>query len=1042
MINKKTIFRILWGVGAVVLVTAMAVGDVIYSKNQTQIIGYLVPPIANKSGSTGDAKASGNALAEKIVGEGSVLVKNNGTLPLSKESTTKINLLGFSSVQWIYGGSGSGQVTPPDGNWDGDETIDLIKAFKNYGIETNSALTDYYKKYAPISHNNGTLNFNFDTNPYGFGLKEPSVSDSSYKALLDDSKNFSDTAVVVIGRQGGESEDFPKTQFKSKPTQTEDKSRHSLQISTEEEDLLKYAGQNYKNTIVIINSTNPFQLDFLDSINGLDSCLVVGTTGLKGANAIPKLVYGEINPSGRLADTLSYDFKSDINTNYFGYDGVSFYKNSKNVFGQTTNNSGYSNPSGLSYVDYAEGIYVGYRWYETAAVMGTFDGKTRQGLSDNDTEVTRKDYDAVVQYPFGYGLSYTDFTWDVLSVKDKDGKDVKDGYALSADTEVNLQVRVTNTGKVVGKDVVELYEVPPYYVGGIEKSAVNLVDFAKTSDIQPGANEVVTLTAKARDLASFDTYDLNKNGKSTYELDKGTYKLQLMDNAHTVAKVNFIGGTSNVDGVISLDAANDVILDKDPYTGTEIKPLFSGDTAMDGYSIDGNNAAAGNANIPYISRKDFKGLQYPLTKPTTARDMTQQMSDSIFWAGTNGDDYNKNASAWDKKTTDEFGDRIPSYGGKWGQAGDLKIAENGKPTDLGMKLGQPENFNDPQWDKLLDQVTYQEATSMVSYGHPYIQPLNSIGMPKLYNLDGPAQMAGYPGNQKDNMGVGFPGATTLGQTWNKTLAYEYGLAMGEEMNNHGETGYYGPAMNIHRNPFEGRSFEYISEDPRLSGKIAANLVKGGRDSGHTAFIKHFAVAEDETTRVSLYTWLTEQSLREIYLEPFRMAVEEGQANALMTSFNRIGATWVGGSVGLMQGVLRREWGFKGMIITDYAESPSYMNMDQTLRQGGTLGMATGLKFDYSEKASKRARQALRNAIKNNVYSWLNSQYSLQEYNKNPYNGKTIEAVTLTFQFDWVTPLLIDVNVVLGAAALGFLYFGVAYDFLPWNKGKKDKKEGK
>ena len=1029
---KKLARKITFSLLALAAVGTMIGADVAYKTFEADILGQLCPPIVDESAAS-VAKSSGMDLAKKIEEEGIVMVKNDGTLPLSTSNTEAINLLGYGNVQWIYGGSGSGRVLAESDKW--DDNIDLADALDEYGIDVNDDLLDYYKNYATVSHDIDSLNFNVDNTPYRFGLKEPDVNISEYATLLNQAVDFSDTAIVTISRQGGESEDMPTVQYKSKPSQKTDKERHSLQISQEEEDLLYFAQDNFENVIVVINSTNAFQLDFLADMPQIDACLIVGPTGEQGAMAIPKVLYGEVAPSGRLADTLAYDFTQNLNFNYTGFDGVSFYKNKDTEYGvgQTTNAGVTTRPS-LPYIDYVEDIYVGYRYYETADIEGMFKDETRSVTDASGAEKILKGYDAVVQYPFGYGLSYTSFDWEVISI------DVPSGATLTADSKINISVKVTNTGNVAGKEVVQLYQTPDYKAGGIEKSAVNLIGFEKTEVIKPGENETVRFEVSMRDFASYDAYDKNNNGKTTYEVDKGNYQLKFATNAHEVKTIDFLGGEKNVAGVLSYKVAEDIILDKDPVTNKTIDNLFTGTKAIDGVSVDGLGENGENADIEYVSRDDFKSLTGPIEQDSThdastGREMGAKTKEYVTFGGKDGKDQTK-ATAWDNATTDLFGNEVNDDEVLFGHSGSLQVADSkGVPTELGYQLGA--DYNDPQWTDVLNQVSYTEAMGMVNNAHPNCKGIASIGMPNLVNYDGPAQVGSF--TSASLRGVGFPADCVLAQTWNKTLAYEEGLSLGADMEAHGLTGFYGTAINIHRSPFGGRNYEYYSEDPILTGKLAAQVIKGVKDTGKMAFVKHFAVAETETSRDSLYTWLTEQALREIYLEPFRIVVEEGGANALMTSYNRVGALWAGGSTALLQGVLRGEWGFNGTIITDYSDNNQFMNLDETLRCGGDLGMSVSLKFAISASSTNRIKYALREAVHHTVFSYLNSKYALSEYNKHPYNGKEITSADTKESFNWVTPLVIDFNIILGVTAVCLVYFG-ALEGIGLDKVISKKKE--
>lgn len=1007
---------IAFSIASVALIGAMVAGDVVYNTFKESIFATLVPPKVDETAASA-TKAEGKELAEKIEGEGIVMLKNNGVLPLKKEEVKKVNILGFGAIQWIYGGSGSGRVLSTQGDNAWDEMVDIVDAFRDRGVQVNEDILSYYSQYASVNHDVGSLNFNMDNAPFTIGLKDPDVDESSYHTLLEESKSFSDTAVVVLSRQIGESEDMPTVQYKSKPSQSIDNNRHQLQVSEEEEKLLEYAGENFDRVIVVVNSTNAFQMDFLTYIKGIDALLTVGPTGEYGAKAIADVIFGDVNPSGKLADTLPYDFTKNLNFEYSGYQGVSFYSDNNLPYGiNQTTNAGVTRRPSLPYIDYVEGIYVGYRYYETADKEGTFENEVLASLDEKDQNIQLKGYDAVVQYPFGYGLSYTSFSWEVIALN------LPSNSHLKADSEIELTVQVTNEGTVPGKDVVEIYMTPEYKVGGIEKAEKNLVAFDKTEIIEPGKNQTLTFSIPMRSFASYDCYDKNGNGRTTYEIDPGTYQLSISSDAHNVATVDFLTGVKNAPGVLSYVFDDEVILDKDPVTGETIDNLFTGNKAVDGVSIDGIGDYGDDAEIPYVSRKDLKNIHNPISNPDSqgrGRAMGELTKDYILFSGANRQDKTK-INAWDNATEDEFGNPTTEDDSFFGLSGDMKVYNGNEVSDLGLELGA--DYDDERWESLLDQVTYNEANNMINNAHPRIAAINSIGMPSLYNLDGPSQCSSFAA--KETRGVGFPADCVLAQTWNKTLAYEMGLSLGQDMNAHGLSGNYGTAVNIHRSHFAGRNYEYYSEDPVLTGKMAAQVTTGVTQSGRLAFVKHFAAAETETSRDSLYTWMSEQALREIYIEAFRIIIEEGKCNALMTSYNRIGALWAGGSSALMLGVLRGEWGFNGTVITDYSDNNQYMNMDEAIRHGGDLGMAVSLVNTVSSSSSKRFKKAVRDAVHHTVWAWLNSQYELDQFNRNPYEGKTISSATTKYSWNWVEPAVLSLNIAIIASVVGMVYFGI------------------
>ena len=974
-----------------IVVAALTAGNIILHQPAISdaVTGFLCPPTADDS-SLDESNASSQELAAQVIKEGSVLVKNaKNVLPLNRTAINKVNVFGHGSVDWIYGGSGSGQVQPETG--DASLNVGILEALKQYGIAYNTELSDFYKSWLAPQGYGSTLNTNAASDY--FKVANPDISEYS-TSLLDKAKSFSDTAIVVLSRRSGESIDVPKVQYKFKGST--DNSRHYLEISTEEESMLKYVGKNFKNVIVLINSVNVMELTFLETIPGLDACLVVGGTGTRAASGIPSLLYGEVSPSGKLADTYAYELESNVNYNNVGFDGVVLYDNEgQGLYPQGVKlNSLPETSKGPMYSDYVEGIYVGYKWYETADVEGIWSGKSRKVLDESDKSITVNGYDAVVQYPFGYGLSYSHFEWTLSNVS------LKQGYAIEQDTQLEFTIQVLNNGAMPAKDVVELYLTAPYTDGEIEKSHVSLIGYEKTGTIEPGMYQEIKISVNAYDLASYDCYDKNNNGHKGYELDEGTYQFKFMTDSHNVKEMTVDGKKGA--GVVEYTVKSDINYDTNPLNGQKVENLFTGDNAIDGVSIDGSGANAGNQNISFISRSKF-----PQATPDRGprRKMTgQKLLDNNLFDSTE-------EKAWNEATVDGFGrpvDTTPVTFEK--KNGKVIYTETDGVTELGLKLGK--DYNDPEWNDVLDQLKRSEAVSMVGIGATGTPAVPSVGKPKLDDRDGPAQSLGFVSNVR--RGVGFPCAFVLAQAWNQRLNYEYGVAFGNEMAGVNLEGIFGFGCNIHRSPFGGRNFEYYSEDAFLSAKCAERSIYGLKTTGKYAFLKHFALAEGETCRDSYYPWLSEQALREIYLKPFQYAVERGGCVGLMTSYNRIGSVWCGGSEALLDGVLRTEWGFKGAVISDYSDHNQFMSLNHAIRHGGDLGMA--VKLSGSNTTGVRMDHALRDAVHNVLYMWLNAQYTATIANDDYVSSGTMGAVWV-----WWKPLIYDIDILVGFLSLVFAY---------------------
>lgn len=937
--------------------------------------------LCNSSELDSATREAGEALATQIEEEGIILTKNEGNvLPLATESK-KVNVFGWTATEWVPGGSGSGRVT---NNYAGSTLtpeVGLLEALEEAGVEYNTAITSMYEDFQKNREGwaSGTLNVNSQE---FYRLYEPSITDTAYytESMLVEAEAFSKIAIVALGRVAGESNDCASVQYKrvkkGGPIQT-DKSRSYLDISTEEQALLEYVGKRYEKVIVVINSTNVMNLGFMDSIEGLDACLIVGGTGIKAANGVVNVLYGKATPSGRTADTYAYDFKTSPAYWSTGDQGTQQYTNSAGMYpsNKGTVNGDDHYKKGVSYVDYVEGIYVGYKWYETADAEGYW--------ADVDNGFG-KGYEGVVQYPFGYGLSYTTFDWDVVNVTPKAG-------ALDVNGKISVQVRVTNTGAVKGKEVVQLYYTAPYTKGGIEKSSINLVAFAKTPiDVEPGESQLLTLTFDVRDMASYDSQGIKVSGGG-YLLEKGDYAIKLMKNAHELAEVD------RGEAVYTYTLAQDYIYTFDAYSDGVIHNHFTGENAIDGFSIDGSTSGE---NITFLSRNDFKGTFKSELAP--ARTMSQEMKDAHMYSM-------KDAEAWLAR---QKVDKLPTQGVE----GEEKIYEKGekgyKVTDLGLELGNPENYyNDELWDKVLDQITLREMITLTAHGYTKEEKLPSIGKDFwTQSVDGPNQIGSF----NKSPGTGYPNSTVLAQSWNTQLGKSFGLAIASEAMRLGYTGWYGPGINIHRTPFGGRNYEYYSEDPCLSGGMGASVVNGCLDGGVYCYMKHFAIYEQETCRDSLYTWMTEQTLRETYLDPFKTCIEDAGLTGMMSAYGRIGAKWAGGSEALLTELLRKEWGFNGAVITDYADHHEYMNGDQMLRAGGDLWMDGVSAGSYKMETSSGAMKVrLRDATKHILFMILNAEYRVANA-----TDDGIEINRANNVFAWWIPVLIGVDaIVVGICAV-------------------------
>lgn len=811
-------------------------------------------------------QGAANSLVEKIEAEGIVLLKNNGTLPLPAHGARplRVTLLGRTAADPVYGGSGSGSV-------DLSSVVDLKTALQVRGFELNETVYKELENFASYTTriSNTGAKIRVYTNPRANIVMDRPGSSTYYigempvqnysSAAINSFKNYQDAAIVVFGRGGGEGGDLSQDIKGFDPNY--EKGQHQLELNKDEKDLLALAKQHFENVIVLINSSSAMELGILENDPEIDSILWIGSPGQTGMYAVADVLKGTVNPSGRTVDIYPADFTRDptfVNFGNFKY---------RNLHRGNAIGDGY-------FVHYEEGIYYGYRYYETAAEEGFIN------------------YDEAVVYPFGFGLSYTSFDWELV-----------EQTLGSVDGTIVIKVKVTNTGSVAGKDVVQLYYAPPYYRGGIEKSSVVLADFAKTKLLQPGESDTVTLSIAVEDMAS---YDYKKH--RAYVLEAGDYTLRLQTDSHRL-KAGLPELTYHVDRTIVYKGNNHRQSDKIAVTNQfdDVSSLFV-DEPKAGFILN-------------MSRRDFAK-----TFPTAPVAEDYMANDDVI-------------AAFQPWEASEYGDPR------------VKMPRTGAQNGVSLIDLRGKDFNDPLWELFLDQINPKDIASIVVNSAYATEGIPSLGKPATVDLDGPAGISAFMGNIH---GTAYPSEVVIASTFNVDLAREMGRMVGNEALELGVNGWYAPAVNIHRSPFAGRNFEYYSEDPLLSGKLATAVVSGAADKGVYAFLKHFVLNDQETNRNNngLATWANEQAIREIYLKPFEMVVKKARttiryigdnkgtmmekeipaATALMSSFNRIGAVWTGGSVPLMQGVLRDEWGFTGVVISDFNLYP-HMFVNQGLMAG-------------------------------------------------------------------------------------------------------------
>ena len=899
--------------------------------------------------------AAQNEVGEALVAEGAVLLKNDNALPLDKGK--KVSCFSHSSVDIVYGSVGSGAI-------DSSSNPDLKSSLTDAGLSVNDKLWDFYAKGAGSGYKRQVPGV------AGGSDKSFKVNEAPWEKFGDTEtssfKSFGDAAIVVLSRTGGEGADWAQNMSHEYKTAEGDHNGF-LSLSDEEKTMLSEIGKLKKSgtfgrVIVILNSANAMETGFLDNADyGIDAALWIGNVGQKGLNAVGDILVGDVNPSGRLVDTYASCAKSAPAVENSG--DFSF-----------TNKTGVN--SGNKFLVEEEGVYVGYRYYETRyedCVLGNGKANSATGAFDSSAGWN---YAEEVLYPFGYGMSYTNFEYSGFEVNE------------NADS-FDLSVTVRNAGGRAGKDVVQFYFQSPYdeyeIQNKVEKPAIELCGFGKTAMLDKGASETVTAKVMKEDLRAYDYV----NAK-TYILSEGDYYFAFGTNAH--------------------DALNNVLAAK-------------GKTTADGMTANGNSSFTYKWNNPTLDKETYakdsvteNGISNLFAKASLdAYGIEQKVLSRSDWEGTYPTPYNgtyhstsKTLTATDAMITD-LKDEYKT------DASVTEMPKMGEKNDASLSEARGLTYGDDLYGKLLDQLTWDDMVLLVAtsgYGTPGIA---KIDKPATVDSDGPAGISGelYGGKS----GVGYAAQAVISSTWNVELIEKMGKMVGEDGLLLGAQGWYAPAVNIHRNAFSGRNYEYYSEDPFLSGVAAAATVKGAQAKGMYVYVKHFALNDQETNRIGVSTFAKEQAIREIYLEPFEIAVQQGGAHGIMSSFNRIGCQWTGASRELLTDVLRTEWGFDGHVVTDFSGlSSSYMRIETGLKAGNDCWLSTSSTYvDKLNAYKKDAAMAnwLRQACRRILYTVANSAAM------NPYiveSGITAKTVDV---LPWWQPTLVTIDVVLGLATAAF-----------------------
>ncbi len=892
---------------------------------------------------------AGNNLNVEIEGEGAVLLLNeDDALPIAKGS--KVSVFGKNSVNLVLSGSGSG-----GGSSEGSKTV--FDGLKAGGIEYNPTLKSFYES-AESGEGRSANPALGDTSSSSPTLKIGEAPVANYTTAVRNSfREYSDAALVVISRLGGESWDLPRLQNTAAGGI---EGNHYLRLDKNEYDLLDMVTARFDKVVILLNTLTSFQCDFIKEYNNtatdkrIDAVLWIGGPGKTGAEALGSLLNGDVNPSGKTTDIYSADFTKDPTYVNFGDNSQSNGDVKNTAFLNSEDAS--SALAGYNMITYEEGVYLGYRYYETRAYEELRANPSSQWYEEN------------VIFPFGYGLSYgTEFEQEITKAEG----------TFENGGSVTIEVKTTNNGTKAGKDVVELYVGKPYTMGGIEKSFVELADFAKTDTLAPGASQTFTFTVEAYDLASYDYNDANKNEFKGYELEAGDYTFYISSDSHVVE--NAYDTT-----VVTLGEGKDLKFENDPKTQNKVENRFTTND-YDDIQYRLSDVTVNNETRKGMSRTDFeRTFPTPLT-----------VADRVVKAETlNGYAEKDKLASFDHNNTAIAGKtEMPATGKTDSELVLHDLLNNGKVA-----------YDDARWDEILDKLTFSEMLGLVNDGAFKTLGIESVGKNLTNDGDGPIGFVNFmKGSATERIfanNTNFASEIVIGCTWNKDLAYRMGEIVGENGlwgDQSGEnglpySGWYAPAVNLHRSPFSGRNFEYYSEDPILSGKMAVNVVNGARTKGVYTDLKHFALNDQETNRAGVSTFCTEQAFRELYLKPFEIAVKGDDSVDLvksakqagltsfvgtigvMSSFNRVGNKWTGGDYRLLTEVLRNEWGFEGLVICDYKTDNAFMDSRQMLYAGNDLILTSTGNCQWTDASASDVQDVniLRQSAKNILFTVANS----------------------------------------------------------------------
>ncbi|MEC9484851.1 MAG: glycoside hydrolase family 3 N-terminal domain-containing protein [Candidatus Izemoplasma sp.] len=939
-IVKSAIIKYLLAVILIVLFAAITIATGIYSTLISNVLDAKTYRIENRVediyesdfDSIDELNAYQAELGQKIVEEGAVLLSNDGALPLV-DNITHISLLGQNSVDPVYGGHGSGAVNT-------STATTLKESFEDAGFTINQDLWDFYEEGPGSDYRKEVTSV---TGSGEYAVNE--VPRSEYTdSVINSFDNYNDAAIIFLGRSGGESSDLPLEPM--------DNGYRYLEIDQNERDMIELAVEHFETIILVVNSNSPLELGILEEYP-INAALWIGGLGQTGAKAVGRILNGEVNPSGRVVDTFAYDSASAPSAVNFG--------------DYTISNS--SVDKGEDYLVYAEGIYIGYRYYETR-----YEDKVL-----NQGNAGSYQYENEVQFPFGYGLSYTSFEWSNYQVSENT-------------THFTASITVTNTGDVAGKDVVQLYMQSPYtsydQQNQIEKASVELVGFSKTQLLEPNESETIVIEIDKEHMKSYDAYN-----EETYILDDGTYYFTAAKDAHGAINNILLAKDDSLSSILVPSPSKEVAGNETMVYQYDVESF---DPGMYAHSIvtempitnqfDDTSIHYYDDNFTYLSRSNWVDTWPELYENGSWEASSELLDDLTFYRGEEVIN--------DPNATMPLNSTISEVYGEL-QLADLIDAD----------------YNDPRWEALIGQLSLSDMTRIVRLGGYGTVSSSKIGLPPTAAKDGTAGFSDtlIPGRR----GMAYPTPLQMAATWNQELLNEIGRMIGEDSLQIGVTGWYAPGINIHRSPYSGRNYEYYSEDPFLSGIMASQVISGANDKGVMTYMKHFALNDQEVNRFGGAYFANEQSIREIFLKGFEIATKEGGTHAVMASMNRLGARWSGAHKGLMTNVLRNEWGFEGLVITDQASVPAMLYQD--IISG--LDAGTNLWLNTNSTLWKMSDYTDNPTVMTNVFnSTKNIAYSVAQ--SNAMNGLSSESIIIEIMPWWQKTLyILDGFALIGASVI-------------------------